>query len=129
MRLYLNAESANNITYTPDTLIVKLGKKKRFYDIQGWTDFDFNGLKTRTKGSLMKRYKNDYVNMTTKDEIELANMLSDPKTEIVVSIYPVNEDVEFRCETDKLTNCYGNLELNGFPDTIAFEFRTEFYGL
>lgn len=129
MRLYLNADSENKVTYTPDTLIVQLGKKRRVYDIQGWTDFDTDGLKTRTKGELRKRVGNDFVDMSHKDEIELANMLINPKTDVIVSIYPAWEEVAFKCDTDRLTNCFGDLELNGFPDTIAFEFRTEFYGI
>lgn len=129
MRLYLNANSKNNVTYTPDTLIVELGKKRRVYDIQGWTDFDTNGLKTRTKGELKKRVGNDYKAMNHKDQIELVNMLIDPKTDVIVSIYPAWEENAFKCDSDELTNCFGDLELNEFPDAISFNFRTEFYGI
>ena len=54
MRLYLDAESKNNIGYTPDWLKVSYKENRQDYelvlDIQAWIDYDSKRLSCRCKG-------------------------------------------------------------------------------
>lgn len=130
MRLYLSAESKNHIGYTPDTLIVEHKGRTFIYDIQGNVDYDKDGLNCRVKGILALRDDNldDYVELNDQGYKDLAKMLSDPTTKVIVAIYP---DSEFEHLTEQLNTD----EVNGFGEfcydneSYAFEFNTEFYGI
>ena len=134
MRLYLNATSKNKIGYTPDTLIVELGKKHYEYDVQGWTDYDDDGLQCRVKGELLKRddSKDEYVEMTQHDKNELIRMLSNPRANVIVGIYPSSTqgDLDSPVLREKILmdTVSGGCGLLEFANDYAnFEFATECY--
>ena len=130
MVLYLSALSKNHVGYTPDTLIVELENKHFEYDIQGWTDYDNDGLYCRTKGDLFIRNdKDEFVDLNENDERELIEMLNDKNARVSVAIYPsmTDENDADTVNTDELTDCQGTLFIREME--ANFKFATEFYGL
>lgn len=129
MRLYLSGISKNGIGYTPDTLIIENGKKRYEYDIEGWTDYSSNGLNTRTKGDLKihNAKKDDYLKLSSYHKKRLAALLSDPQSNITVSVYPQTTDDEDLVYSDIISETSGCLMIDN--QEINFEhFATEFYG-
>lgn len=135
MVLYLNADSKNNVGYTPDTLIIEKAGKRLEYDIQGDDDFDIDRLNCRVKGDLFLKNEltDDYNELTSKNVEELLKALKDKASDIIIAIYPASfstEDDELeryeKARTDELTNCEGLLCIKG--QEVNFKFRCEFYG-
>ena len=131
MRLYLSALSKNHLGYTPDNIIVENSGKRYEYSIFGTTDYYLENLETRTKGDLQKQNEeqDDYLDLTKEEENELLDLLNDPNSTVIVSIYPVPqcEDKEKELESDILTDCSGLLIIG--EREASFKFSTEFYGI
>ena len=89
------------------------------------------GLACRTKGELKRRDEqlDDYVDMTEEDEKKLLDLIANPSSSIIVSIYPIAqfEDKNEELDTDLLTECFGELILS--QGSADFKFNTEFYGI
>ena len=147
MRLYLYAESKNNIGYTPDWLKVTYEENGELLeltlDIQGSIDYDRDTLSCRCKGDLIPWV---LLNCETGDEIDLYSITEEALeiafpnkrvAEIVcnsasyrVGIYPNDDsDENFRIvEKDKLTNGEGRFEMYIDEDNYYekdFEFEAE----
>ena len=149
MRLYLNAESKNNIGYTPDWLKVSYkedGKELELtLDIQGDIDFDTDCLDCRCKGDLIPWVLYDKINGDETDLYELSEEEVDKMfpikriaelllvgTDFRIGVYPAydsKENLEL-AEEDVLSDCVGTCELyDGENDyKVRFEFETEFNG-
>ena len=130
MRLYLNAESKNNIGYTPDWLKVGYTENGEDWeltlDIQGDIDYDDTCLSCRCKGDLIpwvlwncETGDEIVFNSLTKEEIN-AMLPQNKIAEIIcnsnyfeVGIYPVDdsEDDFEQAEDDVLSNCEGFIEI------------------
>ena len=147
MRLYLSAESKNNIGYTPDWMKVNYEKDGNpmvlTLDIQGDIDYDPNTLSCRCKGELIPWVLYD---CETGDETDLST-LSEKEIEVLfpaakiaeildsnnvyeIGIYPVDDSDEIfeLAEKDTLSNCEGRLEMYVDDDhyyTKDFEFEVE----
>lgn len=143
MRLYLNAESKNNIGYTPDWIQVYFEEKEFVYnltlDIQGEIDYDPTCLCCRCKGDLIPWVLR---NCDTDEETDFSELSYEeiisifPMKRIVeiftngfdhlVGIYPVNDQ---SCADDVLSNGNGTIELYVSEEdecySIDFKFETE----
>ena len=128
MRLYLDAESKNNIGYTPDWLKVSYKKNGQDYelvlDIQAWIDYDNESLSCRCKGDLVPWV---LWNCTTGEETDLSSLSEDelnvvfPSKKIAeivcnsssyeVGIYPTDEEKFDLAENDILSQCEGSFEM------------------
>ena len=130
MRLYLSAESKNNIGYTPDWLRVTYEEDGQNYeltlDIQGTIDYEKECLSCRCKGDLVPW---TLLNCETGNEMDLSSLSEDeidikfPNKRIAeiirssnsyeIGIYPVNDDEETfeLAERDILSDCSGLLEM------------------
>ena len=146
MRLYLSAESKNNIGYTPDWLKVTYEENGQVLeltlDIQGSIDYDRETLSCRCKGDLIPWV---LYNCETGDEIdlyELSNEECDTMfpveriAEIVcnsetyeIGVYPVDDSDETfdLAESDVLSDCEAFFEMyDGNRDyEKEFKFDTE----
>lgn len=132
MRLYLQADSKNNVVYIPDWIKVNCNDGDIVFDIQAEICFDNTALNCRCKGYLVPwvlhteygEYNlyddcfQDYVETITDDRI--AEFIQ-AATSFEVGVYPVgNEDL---AEQDVLTNCKGLFEYDHISK--EFEFVTE----
>ena len=144
MRLYLKAESKNKIGYTPDFIQVSYEENETVYeldfDIQGWVDYDNDGLDCRCKGELTPWVLR---NVDTDEEINLYELETEEYEEMfptkriaeifengfefLVGIYPVNDET-FE-DNDTVSEGTGKIELY-FEDedryySKEFSFDTE----
>lgn len=147
MRLYLSAESKQNIGYTPDWLRVQYNQDDKelelVLDIQGSIDYSPDTLSCRCKGELIPWVLYD---LETGDETDLSSLsvedleLMWPDKKIAdiicngriyeIGIYPVDDSDEVfeLAEEDVLTNCEGCFEMYIDKDNhynIDFKFDTE----
>ena len=141
MRLYLGAKSKNGIGYTPDWLKVTYTNKKGedielTLDIQGWIDFQTDGLYCRVKGELLPWTTCD---LETGDEVDLSEIENieeiysvDELLNIIqsgrdhrIGIFPVDtsDDGIAAAEEDEVEN--GEAELMWGEREIGFKFETE----
>ena len=150
MRLYLNAESENEVGYTPDWLRVSYyenGERMELtLDIQGDIGYEKDCLSCRCKGELIPWVLN---NCESGDEVDLYSLTDEeanamfPDERIAkiicesedyeIGIFPVtngdcdDKEVFERAEGDDINNCKGFLEMfvNGKHYEKEFEFETE----
>lgn len=147
MRLYLSAESKNNIGYTPDWLRVQYnqdGKELELtLDIQGDIDYCSDRLNCRCKGELIPwvlydTETGDETDLSSLSAEEIEHMLPDKRIADIIrnsstydiGIYPVGDGDEVfeLAEEDILTNCEGCLEMYIDEDNyynVEFKFDTE----
>lgn len=127
MRLYLFANSKNNIGYTPDGLIIN----NIYYDISGDIDYEEKRLNCRVKGDLLVDKNEDYVYLNEEEEEKLLKLLNSKDTEFIVTIFPTieNEDDIELVRKDILTECEGEIfiYLLGKEIQKKFSFKTECY--
>lgn len=146
MRLYLNAESKNNIGYTPDWLQVSYELNEQKFeltlDIQGEITYNNHCLNCRCKGDLIPWV---LFNCESGDEIDLYN-LSDEEvdkmfpvkriaeilqigTDFIIGVYSTDSDEEIckLANKDVLSNCTGLCDIyDGETEhKINFTFETE----
>lgn len=130
MRLYLSAESKNNIGYTPDWLKVTYKENGELLeltlDIRGSIDYKKEKLSCRCKGELIPWV---LYNCETGDEIDLS-LVTEEALEIAfpdkriaeivcksetyeIGIYPVddNDEIWELAESDMLSDCEALLEM------------------
>ena len=146
MRLYLYAESKNNIGYTPDWLKVTYEEDGEQFDlvldIRGEIGYDKEKLNCRCKGELIPWVlwnceTGDEIDLGSMDEEEVNAMFPDKRiAELIcnsetyeVGIYPVGDDEVFElAEDDKLSNRKGTFEMYVDADHYyekEFEFEVE----
>lgn len=121
MRLSLRAKSKNKITYLPDTLIIKNGKKTYEYDIQGSDEYDLEQLDCYVKGELytMSEETQDYEPISDEEYDTVRDLLTSPKSKVIVMVYPDGDDLEDgeltnKIETDKISKGSGNFDYYSF---------------
>lgn len=125
MRLYLNANSKNQVGYTPDWLKVSFKENGKDFDlvldIHGEIDYDANTLCCRCKGELIPwvLWDNDGneidLNGLPEEEVNMkfplgriAKLICNSE-HCEVGIYPVN-NIEAAYD-DILTECHGRIEI------------------
>ena len=128
MRLYLDAESKNNIGYTPDWIKVSYKENGQDYeltlDIQAWIDYNNECLSCRCKGDLIPWV---LWNCATSEETDLSSLSEEELdirfpskriAEIVcnndtfeVGIYPTDNENFDLAESDVLSQCEGSFEM------------------
>lgn len=146
MRLYLSAESKNNIGYTPDWLKASYEEDGQEFeltlDIQGDIDYDTDCLSCRCKGDLIPWV---LYNCENGDEIDLYDLSEEEAdkmfpikriiellqvgTDFRIGVYPTDDrDEIFKlAEEDILSKCTGFCELYDGENyyEIHFEFEPE----
>ncbi len=144
MRLYVSGNSKNNVGYTPDVLTINNGDLQYNYDIQGEIGFEEDTLDCCAKGDLFIQVQDaendvaideDYRDMTIEDYHLLKKLLQDPESEIIITIYPVDDSETDenlkKVETDRLTDCSAQLDYyipnEDKIETVNFKFVTECY--
>lgn len=145
MRLYLDAESKNNIGYTPDWLKVSYRENGQNYnlvlDIQAWIDYDNKRLSCRCKGDLIPWVlwsctTGEETDLSSLSEEELAIIFPSKRiAEIVcnsntfeVGIYPTDNENFDLAENDVLSQCKGSFEMyvdENYHYQKDFEFGVE----
>ena len=149
MRLYLDAESKNNVGYTPDWLKVQYEENGQEYeltlDIQGDIDYDTDCLSCRCKGDFIPWVLYDCTSGNEIDLYELSDEEVDKMfpikriaellrvgTNFTIGIYPANDCKKNLklADEDVLSDCSGLCELYDGENNyeIRFNFETEFNG-
>ena len=141
MRLYLDAESKNNVGYTPDWIQVTYDENGHHFqltlDIQGSIDYDRNSLSCRCKGELVPWTlfidHGDEIDLSEMSKEEVEEKYPDEKLfwifakgyNFLVGVYPVDD--ENYDDTDCLEEGNGSVEFNVSDEThsINFEFDVE----
>lgn len=130
MRLYLDADSKNNIGYTPDWLKVRYfedgNEMELTLDIRGEISYQKDRLHCRCKGDLTPWVlwnceTGEEIDLSSIDEEEVEEMFPDKRiAEIInnsntfeIGVYPVDDSSEAfeLAEDDKLTNCEAFFEI------------------
>lgn len=130
MRLYLYAESKNNVGYIPDWLKIKYGENgerlELTLDVQASIDYSDDELNCRCKGDLVPWSLWNYgtgeeIDLDLMSKAELEKIMPNEKiVEIicksdnyVVGIYPVDDSEETfeLVKGDRLHRCEGLLEM------------------
>lgn len=130
MRLYLSANSKNNIGYIPDWLKVTYEENGQFFDltldINGTIEFNYDCLSCVCKGELIPWVLWDSkagkeTDLNSMDEDEVKDSFSDEKVAAIISkgvayevgIYPAKDDSETfnLAEKDVFESCQGQFEL------------------
>lgn len=146
MRLYLSAESKNNIGYIPDWLKISYEEDGQEFeltlDIQGDIDYDTDCLSCRCKGDLIPWVlynceNGDEINLYDLSEEEADRMFPIKRiteilrdgTDFKIGVYPTDDSDEIfkLADEDVLSNCTGLCKFyDGENDyEISFEFETE----
>ena len=140
MRLYLSADSKNNIGYVPDWIRVSYHKDGKEFeltlDIQGEIGYDPHTLSCRCKGELVPWVlcdidtgnETNYKELETLSTADIAKIVCNSDT-YEIGIYPVGDYNESkRAENDVLSNCTGFISIYADDDHYydkRFEFDTE----
>lgn len=130
MRLEIHAKTQGKATWIPSMLTINLDDEDctQFnYDISGDLSFEPNAFEAYCKGDLLIEEGDDYVDMTDEQIEELRYMLINPKNEIIITVYPNEDDIE--CDDSEITDCVARLEMwnsKGQLIGVDFEFTPEF---
>ena len=125
MRLEIHGKTQWKATWIPSMLSINLDDKdctQINYDIRGDLSFEPNAFDAYCKGDLLIEDGDDYVDMTDEQIEELRYMLIDPKNEIIITVYPNEDDIE--CDDDEITDCVAHLEMwNSKGQLIGVDFK------
>ena len=125
MRLEIHAKTKGKATWIPSMLTINLDDKdctQINYDIRGDLSFEPNAFDAYCKGDLLIEDGDDYVDMTDEQIEELRYMLINPKNEIIITVYPNEDNIE--CDDDEITDCVARLEMwNGKGQLIGVDFK------
>ena len=125
MRLEVYGKTKGKATWIPSMLSINLDDDdctQINYDISGDVSFDENAFNAYCKGDLLIEDGDDYVDMTDEQIEELRYMLINPKNEIIITVYPNEDDVE--CDDDEITDCVARLEMwNSKGQLIGVDFK------
>jgi hypothetical protein len=130
MRLEVCGKTKGKATWIPSMLSINLDDEdctQINYDISGDLSFTPNAFDAYCKGDLLIEEDDDYVDMDDKQIKDLFKMLKNPKNEIIITVYPNEDDIE--CDDSEITDCVAHLELwdsKGKQHTINFKFIAEY---
>lgn len=148
MRLYLSANSKNNIGYTPDWMKVTYEEEEGHFfdltlDIRGTIEYDLDRLSCVCKGDLIPwvlwdSKAGEETDLSLMDEAEMNDSFSAEKIATIISksvayevgIYPIKDDRTTLklAEEDVLKDCQGQFDLITDPEkhyVRNFNFTTE----
>ena len=125
MRLEVHGKTQGKATWIPSMLSINLDDEdctQINYDISGDLSFTPNAFEAYCKGDLQIEEGDDYVDMTDEQIEELRHMLIDPKNEIIITVYPNEDDIE--CDDSEITDCVAHLEMwNSKGQLIGVDFK------
>jgi hypothetical protein len=125
MRLEIHSKTQGKATWIPSMLSINLNDEDctQFnYDISGDLSFEPNAFDAYCKGDLQIEEGDDYVDMTDDQIEELRHMLIDPKNEVIITVYPNEDDIE--CDDSEITDCVAHLEMwNSKGQLIGVDFK------
>ena len=125
MRLEVHGKTQGKATWIPSMLSINLddeGCTQINYDISGDLSFNKNAFDAYCKGDLQIEEGDDYVDMTDEQIEELRCMLINPKNEIIITVYPNEDDIE--CDDSEITDCVAHLEMwNSKGQLIDVDFK------
>ena len=130
MRLEVHGKTQGKATWIPSMLSINLDDEdctQINYDISGDLSFDKNAFDAYCKGDLQIEEGDDYVDMTDEQIEELRCMLINPKNEIIITVYPNEDDIE--CDDSEITDCVAHLEMwnsKGQLIDVDFKFMPEY---
>ena len=131
MRLLLSAESKNNITYLPDTLIIEAGGKTYEYDIVGEVISKQKGLDCELKGDLDIIDDGQFKEMTWNDKYQLLSLLGREDITVIINVIPADDEEDPGSDwidsvyNDELSEGYGSIAYNGSLN-MTFKFKPVF---
>lgn len=125
MRLEVHGKTQGKATWIPSMLSINLDDEdctQINYDISGDLSFEPNAFDAYCKGDLQIEEGDDYVDMTDKQIKNLFKMLKNPKNEIIITVYPNEDDIE--CDDSEITDCVAHLEMcNSKGQLIGVDFK------
>lgn len=125
MRLEVHGKTQGKATWIPSILSINLDDEdctQINYDISGDLSFEPNTFDAYCKGDLQIEEGDDYVDMTDEQIEELRCMLINPKNEIIITVYPNEDDIE--CDDSEITDCVAHLEMwNSKGQLIDVDFK------
>ena len=125
MRLEVHGKTQGKATWIPSMLTINLNDEdctQINYDISGDLSFEPNAFDAYCKGDLQIEEGDDYVDMTDDQIEELRHMLIDPKNEVIITVYPNEDDIE--CDDSEITDCVAHLEMwNSKGQLIGVDFK------
>ncbi len=125
MRLEVHGKTQGKATWIPSMLTINLDDEdctQINYDISGDLSFEPNAFDAYCKGDLQIEEGDDYVDMTDDQIEELRHMLIDPKNEVIITVYPNEDDIE--CDDSEITDCVAHLEMwNSKGQLIGVDFK------
>lgn len=125
MRLEIHSKTQGKATWIPSMLTINLNDEDctQFnYDISGNLSFEPNAFDAYCKGDLLIEDGDDYVDMTDEQIEELRYMLINPKNEIIITVYPNEDNIE--CDDSEITDCAARLEMwNSKGQLIGVDFK------
>lgn len=130
MRLEVHGKTQGKVTWIPSMLSINLDDEdctQINYDISGDLSFEPNAFDAYCKGDLQIEEGDDYVDMTDKQIKNLFKMLKNPKNEIIITVYPNEDNVE--CDDSEITDCVAHLEMcnsKGQLISVDFKFTPEY---
>lgn len=130
MRLEVHGKTQGKATWIPSILSINLDDEdctQINYDISGDLSFEPNAFDAYCKGDLQIEEGDDYVDMTDEQIEELRCMLINPKNEIIITVYPNEDDIE--CDDSEITDCIAHLEMwnsKGQLIDVDFKFTPEY---
>ena len=129
MRLEVHGETNVKASWIPSMLSINLDDEdctQINYDIQGEVSFTPNEFDAYCKGDLLIEEGDDYVDMDDKQIKQLVKLLKNPKNEIIITVYPNEDDIE---EEAIFKNCVAHLELWTSKEKcieVSFNFTAEY---
>ena len=125
MRLEVHGKTQGKATWIPSMLSINLDDEdctQINYDISGDLFFEPNAFDAYCKGDLQIEEGDDYVDMTDEQIEELRCMLINPKNEIIITVYPNEDDIEY--DDSEITDCVAHLEMwNSKGQLIDVDFK------
>lgn len=110
MRLKVYGKTQGKATWIPSMLSINLD------------DDDCTQINYDIRGDLLIEDGDDYVDMTDDQIEELRYMLINPNNEIIITVYPNEDDIE--CDDSEITDCEAHLEMwNSKGQLIGVDFK------
>ena len=132
MRLQVYGKTQGKATWIPSMLSINLNDDdctQINYDIAGDLSFTEKRFDTYCKGDLLIEEDDDYVDMDDDQIKQLFKMLKNRHNEIIITVYPNEDEEEIECDDKEITDCVAHLEMwdsKGKCHTISFKFIAEY---
>ena len=132
MRLEVQGKTEGKATWIPSMLSINLDDDdctQINYDIAGELSFIEKKFNAYCKGDLLIEEDDDYVEMSDAQIKQLFKMLKNKDNEIIITVYPNEDEEEIDCDASEITNCVAHLEMwdsQNKRHVINFKFIAEY---